>query len=90
MAMDKETERSYLAIRNRIMNDFGITKDDIKAWIKEMVLEHIRCADPKIGINAIAIKTINDMIKDEYGGKSELHHIIAKEIVERMAISMKG
>lgn len=71
--------------KNYMHNELGITKDDIRAWIKEAVHEEaIHLVNQQVGkfsvqdqINSI----VNKLINDNYIFRNNLTNAIAKRIM---------
>lgn len=78
--MDKWT-----MFKNYMHNELGVTKDDIRAWIKEAVHEEaITLVNQQVGkfsvqdqINSI----VNKLINDNYRFRNDLTNAIAKRIM---------
>lgn len=80
--------------KNYMHNELGVTKDDIRAWIKEAVHEEaIHLVNQQVGkfsvqdqINSIANKIIND----NYTFRRDLTNAIAKRIMINVTCNTNG
>ena len=76
--------------KNYMHNELGITKDDIRAWIKEAAAEQAqRLVDQEFGAFDIPRK-IAEITAHEFNDyQSRLRSDLAKEISKKLVLSIK-
>ncbi|MCP4988386.1 MAG: hypothetical protein GY928_20740 [Colwellia sp.] len=85
----------WLAFKNYLHNELGITKEDIRCWIREAVQE-VAEGLVKEEFGKFKVKTvINDMIMDNnYWGnsglKKEIKDMVASSLVDQINLRIKG
>lgn len=76
--------------KNYMHNELGITKDDIRAWIKEAAKEQaerlVNQEFRKFDINEYIRNTLNN---DFFKYKSSLREEISKAIVDKIELTIK-
>lgn len=76
--------------KNYMHNELGITKDDIRAWIKEAVHEEaIRLVDQQVGKFSVQDQ-VNKLINDNYRLRNDLANAIAKRIMIKVTCDTTG
>ena len=90
--MNPEKNDKWLMFKNYLHNELGITKDDIRAWIKEACHEvadrMIAQEFEKFNVKEIVSSIVKD---DRYWGSTKVHddvrRIMAEELVKRVIIA---
>ncbi|MCZ4270937.1 hypothetical protein [Maritalea porphyrae] len=83
----------YEEFKNFLHNELGISKGDIRQWVREAVREEvqnlIKQHDGQFSIDAIARREVSSMLNDKFGGKHKLRDATAKELATQLVVSVK-
>lgn len=88
------SDSKYKQFRNYMVNELGITKQDIQAWTKEAAVNEVQKTLDRIDIEALARKTtesrVNNIIKGQsFSEGRELREAIAKELVKTLNVKIE-
>ena len=76
----------YKMFRNFMVNDLGITRDDIMLWTKEAVAETVTKLAGQISIPAMVKQSVDSKA---WEFNSNVKKIVAEELAARIVISIK-
>ncbi|KAA5604380.1 hypothetical protein F1188_16090 [Roseospira marina] len=79
----------YEAFRNFMFNDLGVTKENLREWIREAVAQQVThlthqgsgSFDPK----DLARKTVLQAVMDRYGDREAMRQLVSKEVAQMLA-----
>jgi len=103
MSADDRTDSSndkYKMFRNYMVNELGITRQDIEAWTKQSVANEVSKVIGKINItdehiNTLAKNEIARYVKqsfgdiDRYGQNNSVAKAVVKELVKGLELRVK-
>ena len=88
-------ENKYKEFRNYMVNELGITRQDIEAWTKQSVAFEIEKILGQIDFEGIVTNTIKEKVKQEVEGTNswnrdarKLREAIAKEVVDKFHLEI--
>lgn len=88
----------YKEFRNLMFNELGITKDDVRQWTKEAVMEAAERRVRSIDVEKLCRDRLSDevrsVVRPRYGEptravQDEIRKAVAQTLAERLTISTK-
>ena len=87
------SENKYKMFRNYMVNELGISKQDIEAWTKEAVSAEVKKLTGQIDIDSLIETQIKRVVREaltgsHFGsGSTELAKAIAKELAPKFCVT---
>jgi len=89
------SENKYKMFKNYMMNELGISREDIQNWIKESIKEeikkHIKSTYETVNIESEIRKNVNNVLTDNWNSnrfKNEVYEAISKEVVKTHLVKL--